>query len=312
MPLFQRQESKLSLIGTRSFPKEIELQQLTEKNLATIFGLTFVATEFPIQGLYIDTLAFNEETKSFVIIEYKKTESFSVVDQGFSYLSSMLEHRSEFLQEYNERFKKSLHRSDIDWSQSRVVFISPSYTRHQIQAINFKDIPIELWSVELFENNTILYSQIKSQSTTNSITKITKDSKITSVAREVKSVVVEDHLLGKPKNVIAMFDELSLGLQKVAPGFDFHPVKSYIGYYKGGYNLIEIRIQNTKIMISLLRTRPGELNDPAKKMQYLKGSMEQYHKPISVVSISKLGDIPYVFDLISQLYEKLKTKKGGW
>ena len=62
--------SEGSLCSTESKVLAEELQTLTEKNLEELFGLKFVATEFQVDNLRIDTLAFNEETKSFVIIEY--------------------------------------------------------------------------------------------------------------------------------------------------------------------------------------------------------------------------------------------------
>ena len=59
-------------------------------------------SEFTLHNFRIDTLAFDEESKSFVIIEYKKDKSFSVVDQGYAYLSLMLNNKADFILEYNE------------------------------------------------------------------------------------------------------------------------------------------------------------------------------------------------------------------
>jgi hypothetical protein len=46
------------------------------------------------ENLRIDTLAFDNESKAFVIIEYKKDRNFSVVDQGMAYLNLMLNKKS--------------------------------------------------------------------------------------------------------------------------------------------------------------------------------------------------------------------------
>lgn len=64
------------------FTNEKELQTLIESNLENLFNLKFVATEFPVEKFRLDTVAYDEETKSFVIIEYKKGKRFSVIDQG--------------------------------------------------------------------------------------------------------------------------------------------------------------------------------------------------------------------------------------
>lgn len=51
-----------------------------------ILNIDFVTTEFELSGLGIDTLGFENESNSFVIVEYKKDRNFSVIDQGFAYL----------------------------------------------------------------------------------------------------------------------------------------------------------------------------------------------------------------------------------
>ena len=72
MSLYNINNSKLEPIRKVEFKYERDLQKLTEDNLEELFGLKFVATEFQLDNLRIDTLAFNEQTKSFVIIEYKR------------------------------------------------------------------------------------------------------------------------------------------------------------------------------------------------------------------------------------------------
>ena len=69
MSLYKIKNSKLKQIRKVEFEYERELQKLTEDNMEELFGLKFVASEFQLDNLRIDTLAFNEETKSFVIKE---------------------------------------------------------------------------------------------------------------------------------------------------------------------------------------------------------------------------------------------------
>ena len=52
---------------------------MIQKNLEELFNLQFVETEFQVDNLRIDTLAFNEETKSFVIIEYKNIKNYNII-----------------------------------------------------------------------------------------------------------------------------------------------------------------------------------------------------------------------------------------
>ena len=94
-------------------------------------NLQFVTTEFAIDTFRLDTLCFDDETNSFVIVEYKKGSSYSVIDQGYSYLSVMLNNKADFILEYNEKQDRTLKRDEVDWSSSRVLFVSPAFNSFQ-------------------------------------------------------------------------------------------------------------------------------------------------------------------------------------
>lgn len=112
--------------------------------------MVFVASEFSIQNQRLDTLAYDHENKSFVIIEYKRSSHASVLDQGVSYLNTLLRFKADFILEYHEKTGKLLSKNQVDWSQSKVIFISPNFTTFQKQAVNFKDLNIELWEVKRY------------------------------------------------------------------------------------------------------------------------------------------------------------------
>src|SRR5580658_1083365 len=178
MPLFKITSNKLSNIKEDAFKLEKELQTLTEANLETLFGYEFVSHEFERDRLRIDTLASDQNSKSFVIIEYKRDQSFSVVDQGLAYLSLMLNNKEVFLVEYNERRNKSLKRDDVDWSQSKVMFIAKAFTDHQQVASGFKDLPVELWQVSRYDGGLIVYEQVQTKKTSATLASL-KPSKAT-------------------------------------------------------------------------------------------------------------------------------------
>ena len=92
MPLYKIEE-KLSHIKETSFKFEREIQKLTEDNLSTVLKLEYIRSEFPLNNFRIDTLAFDKEANAFVIIEYKRDKTFSVIDQGYAYLSLMLNNK---------------------------------------------------------------------------------------------------------------------------------------------------------------------------------------------------------------------------
>ncbi len=89
MTLYTHQAGELKAIKEKPFKLEKDIQQVFEKNLGTIMGLELVKSEFSIKNRRIDTLAYDPEAHAFIIIEYKRDKNYSVVDQGFTYLSLM-------------------------------------------------------------------------------------------------------------------------------------------------------------------------------------------------------------------------------
>jgi RecB family endonuclease NucS len=83
MLLFNQKSTKLTTLKETSFKLEREIQNLFEANITAITGLQLIKSEFSIKNNRIDTLAFDAESHSFVIIEYKRDKNYSVVDQAF-------------------------------------------------------------------------------------------------------------------------------------------------------------------------------------------------------------------------------------
>ena len=122
MLLFKIIDDNLKEIKEIPFKKERELHKLCEANLERIYGLKYVCSGFSINNFRIDTLAYDQKNRTFIIIEYKKDKNFSVIDQGYAYLSLLLNNKADFILKYNECCRDTLKRKDIDWSQSKVMF----------------------------------------------------------------------------------------------------------------------------------------------------------------------------------------------
>lgn len=161
MPIYEKVGDTLKEVFENNFVLEKDIQKIVEKNMALLLDIEFVTTEFELSGLRIDSLGFDKESNSFVIVEYKKDRNFSVIDQGFAYLSLLLHNKAEFILKYNESKNALLKRDSVDWSQSRVIFISTLFTTYQRKAIEFKDLPIELIEIEKYSNNTLLFNKIE-------------------------------------------------------------------------------------------------------------------------------------------------------
>ena len=229
MQLFHNKNGKLNRIDKNSFKLERDIQNLVETNLNFLFDLEFVCTEFSIGGFRLDTLAYDEHNNTFVIIEYKKGSSYSVVDQGYSYMSVMLNNKAEFILEYNEKTGKQLKRGDIDWSSSRVLFVAPSFNTYQKNSINFKDVPFELWEIKKFENDLVALEQYVSSSneTIETISGANSNSVINDVPKEVKASTETELTAPLNKQLMSVWQSLK---EKILEFDDtrVHTTKSYV------------------------------------------------------------------------------------
>jgi len=79
VPLYEIKDGKLKPIREEDFKLEKDLQKLCDDNLETLFSLKLVKSQFAIENFRIDSLAFDEETKAFVVIEYKKVRTSALL-----------------------------------------------------------------------------------------------------------------------------------------------------------------------------------------------------------------------------------------
>ena len=303
MPIYKQTDNRLVPIKEKKVGLEKTLQNLVETNLSDIFGLSFVATEFPLNNLRIDTLAFDEEAKAFVVIEYKRDKNFTVIDQGYAYLALLLNNKADFVLEYNEKTKKNLRKDDIDWSQSKVMFVAQSFTKYQQEAIGFQDLPIELWEVKKYDEDLVSFNQVRASEKSESIKTVTKNKDIERVSREIKQYSVEYHIKPSWSKAKELFDEFSQRVLELDPRFEIHPVKYYIGFNIENKNVIAVKVRTTKLLLELLRVQPKDLKDPEKRARYRKNSFEYYNKHITQFDINSDDDIDYAMSLVKQVYK---------
>ena len=261
MKLYNKTKNSIILLKEKPFKLEREIQNLFESQLSELLGLQLVKSEFSIKNRRIDTLAYDTQSNAFVIIEYKRSKSNSVVDQGFTYLNLMLENKADFIIEYNESCNGKLQRKDVDWSQTRVIFVSTSFTENQKLATNFKDIAIELYEVKQYEGGIIAINPIKKSSSATSIQPLTeKDEAIKKVTREIKVYTEEDHLTNISDEITELYETFKDSIQNLADNIEIAPRKQQIGFRHNGI-ICDIHIQKKglKMWINL---KKGNLDDP--------------------------------------------------
>ena len=302
MALYSIKDRKLTFIEEINFKLEKDIQKVCENNLDQLFGWQIVKSELTLQGFRIDTLAFDPKLKSFVVIEYKKDKSFSVIDQGYAYLSLLLNNKADFILEYNENMKSSLKRDDIDWSQTKVMFISPSFTQYQIQSINFKDLPMELWEIKRYANETISFVQIQSLGAVESVKTISRGSKtIEGVSKEVKVYTEDNHLAESSDEIKELYDKFKASLLTIGNDIKVKPTKWYIAFLSKT-NFVDIHIQRKSLKIHL-NLKQGELDDPKKLARDVK-DIGHWGNGDYELQVSNDENIDYIVSLAKQSYRK--------
>lgn len=303
MANYKNKDGKLELIKENPFKLEKEIQTLTEKNLKLIFGLDFVKSEFSLNNFRIDTLAFDHDASAFVIIEYKRDKNFSVIDQGYAYLSLMLNNKADFILEYNECGQSVLKRNDVDWSQSKVIFVSPSFTTYQREAINFKDLPIELWEVKRYDNETVNYSQIQTSGAQESVKTISRDDDIVeTVNKEIKVYTEKEHLEVASTEILELYESIKNAITNL-DGIELKPTKKYIAFVSGS-NIADIHVQKKalKMWINMFK---GELDDP-KELARDVANIGHWGNGDYELQIRDDENIEYIMSLIKQSYKRNK------
>ena len=279
----------------KDFKNEKELQTFFERNIETILGYKLIDTEFSVGNFRIDSLVFDEETKSFRIIEYKNVRNASLVDQGYTYLKLMLERKADFVLQYNIKTKLSLTIKDIDWSQSRIIFVSPIFTVYQLNATDFKNIPVDLVKVTRYEENIVEIDFVKKMSNVK-IQDIQTDSIQNEVNNEIIVYTEEDHLSKVSENIRNIYEKLKNRILEL-DDIDVEAKKVYIAF-KGSRNITDIEFHKSKLKI-YINMKKDSLNDP---LEIAKDISNKGHwgNGDYCVEINNEDDIDNIIPLIKQ------------
>lgn len=302
MLLYQIDANNLKPIKKTEFKYERDLQKLTENNMEEVFNLKFVASEFQLDNLRIDTLAFNEETNSFVIIEYKKSKNYSVIDQGYSYLSLLLNNKAEFVLKYNQKFNTNYGKEDIDFTQSKIMFIAPNYTTYHLKSIEFNDLAFELWKVTKYSNNTVLYDKLNISENKASIKEVKTTNKKEDVNKEIIKYTEEMCFNNKPDNIKELYENLKERILNEFEDIEIDATKLYIVFKTSNKIIISIEAFKGQLKgwINLKNTK---LIDPFNKTRDV-SNIGHHGIGDYEMKIANDEDIDYFISLFKQAYKE--------
>lgn len=305
MKLYSIKGKALNFVRSQPFGLEKDIQDLVEQNVEELFGLVFVKSEMSIGGFRLDTLCFDKDTNSFKIIEYKKGSSYSVIDQGYTYLSILLNNKSDFILEYNEAKGQILKRDEIDWTQSKIIFISPKFSDYQKNAINFKNVPFELWEITQFQNDTIGLNKIETNSEVNINTTSTDEKSVVKRVSDEIVTINEEYHLGKstnrPESVVELYHKLKERILQMGDDVEVRFNKQTINFKR--YSVFTDLIIYNKGVVVVINMKKGEINDPLSKTEDVSEKGHWGNGDFKFL-VKSVADIEYGISLIQQAYNK--------
>jgi len=307
MPLFKVKENQAEKIRLKEFKLEKDIQNLCEKNLDKFFGLKFIASEFTVDNFRIDTLGYDEDSQAFIIIEYKNTKSYSVIDQGYSYLSKLLNNKAEFLLKYIQETGKTINKDDIDWSQSRIYFVSPHFTTYQLESINFKDLPIYLYEIKKYEDE-IVELDLKTSKTSNaSINTISKtNTEQEKVDKEIKVYSEKDHLENIPEKTKELYEKVKEDILELGDNIEIKPTKLYIGFTVEGKIFCDLSFTKHKLKFRI-NAKQGQLKDP---LEISRDISNIGHWGVGEYEV-KINDKDEIYDLMNLIRQSYELNKNS-
>ena len=289
------------LLKQSKFEKERGIQNFVEDHIPDILGdeYEFVKTEFSVGGFRIDSLAFNKETKSFIIIEDKNVKNKSLVDQGLTYLKLLRDRKSDFILEYNKIKNKNYNIDDIDISQSKVLFFSPYYNDYQIYASDYQNIPFELYKVTKYEDDIVDIEKIERTSKLKFDDNIFKELSSENENDEIKVYTEEDHANYSNENIKELYEELKQRILELGD-IDIVVKKVYIAF-KGRRNIVDVLFYKEKLQV-FINMKKGKLSDPFNVTRDISNVGHLGNGDYSV-DLYKMEDIDRVMPLIKQSLE---------
>jgi len=115
-------------------------------------------SEYSITNGRIDSIGIDENNCP-VIIEYKRSVSENVINQGLFYLDWLLDHKADFKLLVIDRLGMD-KANDIDWSMPCVICVANDFTKYDEHAVNQMQKNIRLVRYKLFGDDLILLEQI--------------------------------------------------------------------------------------------------------------------------------------------------------
>ena len=161
-----RASPQVGLVGMSNagFENEKQIQNLVERNIGALFpGLKFLKAEDQdmTEGeRRPDTIAFDTNLDTFVVIEYKNKRDRGVVLQAKTYLEDMRMNKGDLVLAYNEHPDYDQRtKNSFDWSSMYAIIIATEFDPFSIQGTH-DVVNVEMYEIEMYDDRVVVMKRV--------------------------------------------------------------------------------------------------------------------------------------------------------
>ncbi|MDZ4063253.1 MAG: DUF5655 domain-containing protein [Coriobacteriia bacterium] len=256
--LFRTGPEGVAELKGHSLALERSLQALMERNLETLLGVRFLASEYATGAKHkgrIDTLGLDENGCP-VIIEYKRATNENVINQGLFYLDWLLDHQAEFKLLVMEKYGKNAA-DGIEWGGPRLLCIAGDFTRYDEHAVRQMNRNIELIRYRHYPDGYLILEMVNSVSAEGAAQPAGKSP--SSTPKHVYTTI-SDYLERAPDSVKELYQAVEDTLLALGDEVDKKVLKFYIAFRRiKNFACVEVRVQ-AKCVVVYLKCQPTAEN----------------------------------------------------
>jgi predicted transport protein len=213
----------------------------------------------------------------------------------------MLNNKAEYILQYITNTGKTILKNDIDWSQSRVFFVSPKYTKYQLESINFRDLPIYLYRIKKYKGNIIDLELITANDTSASINTVSSNEIKSQVNEEVKVYTEKEHLEKSSDRILEIYHEIKDEILDFGDNIEIKGTKLYVAFTVNNHNFCDIIPQKNQLKL-FINLKKGELDDPKDLMRDI-SNIGAWGNGDYEIAIKNKNNIYDILSLIKQSYD---------
>jgi predicted transport protein len=253
--LFRVENGEAHELAGSALAIEKTLQSLIERNLESMLGVRFVASEHSTGKAHsgrIDTLGL-DENGSPVILEYKRSSNENVINQGLFYLDWLLDHRAEFTLLAMKVLGADMEEK-IDWSAPRLVCIAGDFTRYDEHAVSQIGRNIELYRYRWYDDGFVALELVNSKAGM-----VESGSAVAGPKAKQTYKTVSDYLEQASGDLRSLYDSLDAFVLGLGDDVSMKTTRYYLAYRRiKNFACVEVHAQTGQLLI-FLKVDPAEV-----------------------------------------------------